>query len=249
MVHRHCCAWQAGGVRIRLRKRHLAALVALLLVAGVTGALLVIRRGGEPELPPPVPVATAYRAAPLDITKVTVVGGRPGTRPRTLGSGLRRELAAAIERHLQAAVDEPLLSGKRARAYEKTFTATARPRARHDRGVLTDEALAPATAVARRGATAELTVLVGPDGKPAIVSAEVRLRLAVIAPRATAADRATEGFEVDRRATLVLVPERGEWRVEAYDVVVRTQRTRALPLDAFLWPFPDLTTDRNDAAR
>ncbi|MDQ4068228.1 MAG: hypothetical protein M3203_01920 [Actinomycetota bacterium] len=120
-----------------------------------------------------------------------------------------------LNRYLEAAVLTPLRTGGPAGDLTPLFTPlsvaqvmTVGP----DRFAFIDENLAPVTDLRKLEAVATLTALGGPDGTISVVTANLQLRLTGRVDGAPLA--------LDRTGELVLMPEGGTWRIDAWDVKV-----------------------------
>lgn len=126
----------------------------------------------------------------------------------------------ALNRYLEAAVLTPLRSGGPAGDLAPLFTPLSAPRVLSvgpDRAAFIDEGLAPATGLRRERGVATLTGLGGRDALLSVVSAQLELRLAGEVNGAP--------LRVVRTGELVLIPEGGTWRIDAWDL--RVTRTLA----------------------
>lgn len=122
-----------------------------------------------------------------------------------------------LNRYLDTAVLTPLRSGGPAGDLAPLFTTVsvgrvAGPTATPDRYVFIDEGLPPAADVREVGGVATLTGLAGLDKALSVVSAELDLRLS---GRINGAP-----FSLVRTGELVLLPEGGTWRIDAWDIKV-----------------------------
>jgi hypothetical protein len=123
-----------------------------------------------------------------------------------------------LNRYLEGAVLTPLRSGGPAADLTPLFTKPAVDRVMTvgpDRFAFIDENLPPVADVRKEAAGAGLTALAGTDGTISVVTAGLDLRLM--------GHIAGAPVTVVRTGELVLVPEGGAWRIDAYDIrVVRT---------------------------
>lgn len=122
---------------------------------------------------------------------------------------------ATLNRYLDAGVLTPLRSGGPAGDLTPLFTASAAARVMTpgpERAAFIDEGLAPATAVRRDAAVATLTALAGTDGAMSVVTARLDLRLR--------AEVDGTPLSIARTGELVLMPEGGTWKIDAYDIRV-----------------------------
>ena len=127
-----------------------------------------------------------------------------------------------LNRYLEAAVLTPLRSGGPAGDLTPLFTPPAAQRVMTvgpDRFAFIDENLPPVSDVRAESAVAGLTALAGPEGIMSVVTAGLDLRLIGHIDGAL--------VRVTRTGELVLMPEGGTWRIDAYDIQV----TRTLAND------------------
>lgn len=125
-----------------------------------------------------------------------------------------------LNHYLEAGVLTPLRSGGPAGDLTPYFMgpATARVMAvGPDRFAFIDENLPPISDLRQEAAVAGLTALAGPDGVMSVVTAGLDLRLIGHVNGAP--------VTVVRTGELVLMPEGGTWRIDAYDI--RVTRTLA----------------------
>jgi hypothetical protein len=124
-----------------------------------------------------------------------------------------------LNRYLDAGVLTPLRSGGPAGDLTPLFTSPAVDRVMRgpDRAAVIDENLPPTDDVRADAAVATLTALAGSDGVVSVVSASVDLRLTGQAAGAP--------VTVSRSGDLVLLPDGGTWKIDAYDI--RASRTVA----------------------
>lgn len=125
-----------------------------------------------------------------------------------------------LNRYLEAAVLRPLRTGGPAGDLTPLFTAPAAARVMAvgpDRFAFIDENLPPLSDVRKERAVAGLTGLAGTDGVMSVITAGLDLRLIGHINGAP--------VTVVRTGELVFVPERGTWRIDAYEITVT--RTRA----------------------
>jgi hypothetical protein len=126
---------------------------------------------------------------------------------------------ATLNRYLDAAVLTPLFSGGPAGDLAPLFTSPAVDRVTKgpDRAAIIDEGLPPTDDLRADRSIATLTALAGTDGVVSVVSATLDLRLTGQAGGAP--------VTVTRTGDLVLLPDAGTWKIDAYDI--RASRTVA----------------------
>jgi hypothetical protein len=125
-----------------------------------------------------------------------------------------------LNRYLETAVLTPLRSGGPAGDLAPLFTPLSVSRVLTvgpHRAAFIDEGLPPATELRRQRGVASLTGLGGRDASLSVVSAELDLRLTGFVDGAP--------LTVVRTGELVLIPEGGRWRIDAWDL--RVSRTLA----------------------
>lgn len=123
-----------------------------------------------------------------------------------------------LNKYLEAAILTPLRTGGPAGDLTPLFNRPALERVVAggiDRFAFIDENLPPVSDLRSERAVAGLTGLAGKDGTVSVVTAGLELRLI--------GHVAGAPVTVVRTGELVLMPERGAWRIDAYDIkVVRT---------------------------
>lgn len=120
-----------------------------------------------------------------------------------------------LNRYLDAAVLTPLRSGGPAGDLTPLFTPLSAGRVTTvgpDRAAFIDEGLPPATDLRRERGVATLTGLGGRDALLSVVSAQLELRLTGRVDGAP--------LTLVRTGELVLIPEGGTWRIDAWDLRV-----------------------------
>jgi hypothetical protein len=124
-----------------------------------------------------------------------------------------------LNRYLEAAVVVPLRTGGPAGDLAPLFSGPAAAKvttAGPDRSAFIDEGLPPLQNVRKERAVAQLTALAGTDGVMSVITAGLELRLIGHIDGAP--------VTVTRTGELVLMPEGGRWRIDAYELkVVRTR--------------------------
>ena len=167
---------------------------------------------------------TAGAAAPPSAGSIAITGAgfdvqAAGPVTQATADATWAGVLATLNRYLDAAVLTPLRSGGPAGDLAPSFTPLAvdRATAAPDRAAFVDEGLPAATDIRALAAVATLTALAGADGTVSVVSATLDLRLAAQAGGAPAT--------VARTGDLVLLPDGGTWKIDAYDI--RASRTFA----------------------
>ena len=120
-----------------------------------------------------------------------------------------------LNRYLEAAVLTPLRSGGPAGDLAPLFSGPAAAKvtvAGPDRSAFVDEGLPPLSEVRKEAAVATLTALAGTDGTMSVVTAGLDLRLVGQVDGSP--------VRVARTGELVLMPDGGRWRIDAYNVKV-----------------------------
>ena len=166
-----------------------------------------------PPPPPAPPTPIAFTGAGFDLHTAGPVG------PAAFDAAWTGVLDT-LNRYLEAGVLTPLRSGGPAGDLTPLFIPSAAERVMPggpDRFAFIDENLPPVDDVRAEAAVARLTALAGPDGIMSVVTAGIDLRLIGHINGAPVG--------VSRTGELVLMPEGGTWRIDAYDIAVT--RTRA----------------------
>ena len=160
-------------------------------------------------LPPPAPIVFTGDAYDLH----TAGPVTPATFDATWAGVLD-----TLNRYLEAAVVTPLRTGGPAGDLAPLFSRPAFEQVGPggaDRFAIIDENLPPVSDLRSERAVAGLTALAGRDGTVSVVTAGLDLRLI--------GHIAGAPVTVVRTGELVLMPQGGTWRIDAYDVkVVRT---------------------------
>lgn len=122
---------------------------------------------------------------------------------------------ATLNAYLDAAVLRPLFTGGPAGDLAPLFMSPAVDRVTTgaDRAAIIDEGLPPTDDVRSERAVATLTALAGSDGVVSVVSATLDLRLSGSSNGAP--------VTVTRTGDLVLLPDGGTWKIDAYDIQAR----------------------------
>lgn len=127
-----------------------------------------------------------------------------------------------LNRYLITAVLIPLRSGGPAGDLTPLFTRPAVDRVMAggpDRFALIDENLPPVSDLRKDAAAVGMTALAGGDGALSVITAGLDLRLV--------GSIDGQPVSVVRTGEVVLVPDRGAWRIDAYDISVTRSRAGA----------------------
>ncbi len=120
-----------------------------------------------------------------------------------------------LNRYLEQAVLTPLRTGGPAGDLTPLFTPLSVAQVMtvgQNRAAFIDEGLAPATNLRKDAAVARLTALAGADGAMSVVTADLELKLSGLVDGAP--------LFVERAGELVLVPDGGTWRIDAWNLKV-----------------------------
>src|SRR4051794_22252987 len=154
------------------------------------------------------PASIAFRGAGFDVQTA-------GTLSQATFDAAWAGVLATLNRYLDAAVLTPLRTGGPAGDLSPLFTPLAVDRVTTgpDRAAFIDEGVPPVTDLRADAAVATLTALAGADGSVSVVDASVDLRL-------TAAVNGGP-VSVTRTRDMVLMPDGGGGRIDAYDIPAR----------------------------
>jgi hypothetical protein len=207
----------------------------LLLVAGLvvlTGCSRPSSAAFTTQIAPPTSPTTATSTVtstsvlrlpvpPRDPIVITGAGFDLHTAGRVSTAAFDAAWAGVLETlngYLEAAVLTPLRSGGPAGELGPFFTRAAADRVAvvgPERAAFIDEGMPPISDLRKETGVAALTALAGSDGVMSVVAAGLDLRLAGHVDGAP--------VSVARTGELVLVPEGGKWRIDAFELkVVRT---------------------------
>ncbi len=203
-----------------MSRRLLLLVVAVLVVgAGCSQAhplayttqtpILSAPDGSEAVLAPVPP------AGPVTFTGTAFNLHTAGSVPPAASDAAWAGVLETLNRYLEAAVLQPLRSGGPAGDLTPLFTSPAVQRVMAvgpDRVAFIDENLPPVSDLRQEAAVAGLNGLAGPDGVLSVVTADLDLRLIGHVGGAR--------VRVVRTGELVLVPQGGSWRIDAYDIRV-----------------------------
>ena len=157
-----------------------------------------------------VPPATGFAVVAADVHAMA-----PQAPP--FPEELKAAVKAGLDAWLGKGISVPLGTGKPPEGLEAVFTAPALSRLAGpgpDRAALLEEGSPLTGKVSQDRANANLSALTAPGGEVVVVTAAVDLALTVASGDGAVA--------VVRSGELVLVPENGSWRIDAYDL--RTSR-------------------------
>lgn len=190
----------------------LLLVAGVVLAAGCAGPDAPTEPAQAPS-PPPAP------PAPIVLTGDAFVVHAAGRVPQARSDAAWAGVLDTLNRYLDVAVVTPLRTGGPAGDLAPLLNRPALERVvpgGADRFAFIDENLPPVADLRSERAVAGLTALAGPDGTVSVVTAGIEVRLSGHA--------ATGAVSVVRTGELVLMPEAGGWRIDAYDIkVVRTQ--------------------------
>lgn len=195
-----------------LRRKTFALAVGLLLLSpGCSSSLATAHRSHLPTDP-----LTVDNPGDPSITGAGYELNAAGEVSRAAADGAWAGALTTLNRYLRLGVLTPLRSGGPAGPLAPYFTAEAGRLVSApgtDRAAFVDEGLPPATAIRQDHAVATLAGLAGPDGVVVVVTARLDLQVTV----------EVEGAPVTiaRTGELVLVPEGGRWKIDAFDISVK----------------------------
>jgi hypothetical protein len=202
------------------RRNVLKLVAALVLLAGCSKPASHAFTTQVPTTEPPVTTTTAPEPAPMPAEPMAFTGA--GLDLHAAAPVPQANLDAAwagvlqtMNQYLEAAVLTPLRSGGPAGDLTPLFTSVAVDRVMAvgpDRFAFIDENLLPASDLRQEAATVTMTALAGPNGVMSVIAAEVDLRLTGHISGAP--------LTVTRSGEVVLMPEGGTWRIDAWDLTV-----------------------------
>jgi hypothetical protein len=195
----------------------LAGLLPLVACSRSPSPAYIARAAPRPPVPgPPAPIAFAGKGFDLHTAGLHT----NGTVGQAEFDGAWAGVLATLNHYLDEGVVRPLRTGGPAGDLQPLFSGPAAARVvpgGPDRFAFIDENLPPVDDLRQETAVATLTGLAGTDGVMSVVTAGVDLRLA--------GNVAGAPVTVVRTGEVVLMPEGGVWRIDAYDIQVT--RTRA----------------------
>jgi hypothetical protein len=170
---------------------------------GSNGTAATVPGGG----PAPGPFSFAVSAAAVEPMAATA----PNFPPDVVAA-----VQASLDGWLGNAVVGPLRTGKPSSGLDAVFTEPALIKISApgpERSAVLEEG-APLTGdVEQAHANARLTVLTAPGGEPLLVAAQIDTAHSV---------KSGSGFvDVVRGGEMVLVPDRGSWRIDSFDIVAK----------------------------
>jgi hypothetical protein len=170
---------------------------------------------------PGVTTSTTVLALPVAPPEPMVITGTgfdvhtAGRVPQAAFDAAWAGVLDTLNRYLHAGVLTPLRSGGPAGDLAPLFSGPAAAKvtvAGPDRSAFVDEGLPPLSEVRKEAAVATLTALAGTDGTMSVVTAGLDLRLVGQVDGSP--------VRVARTGELVLMPDGGRWRIDAYNVKV-----------------------------
>ena len=203
--------------------RRMPRRILLLLIAGLfalTGCTRPISHAYTTQMPTTVPPSTTAVPAPPAPAEPIVFTGA-GYHLHTAGKVSQAAFDAAwagvlvtLNRYLELGILTPLRTGGPAGDLAPLFTPLGVDRVLTgpDRVAFIDENLPPAGDLRSEAAVAGMNGLAGRDGVMSVVTAGLDLRLVGQVNGAP--------LTVVRTGELVLVPEGGSWRIDAWDISV-----------------------------
>jgi hypothetical protein len=197
-------------------------LAGLLLVAGCgrssSPAYTAHTIPPSPQAPPTVPVMVLPPLPPITITGDAFDLHAASPVPTATSEATWAGVLDTLNRWMEAGVLTPLRTGGPAGDLAPLFHPPALANVvpgGADRFAFIDENLPPVSDLRSERAVAGLTALAGQDGTVSVVTAGLDIRLI--------GHVAGAPVTVVRTGELVLLPEGGTWRIDAYDIrVVRT---------------------------
>lgn len=210
--------------RSRARRRRSGLLTAVLLTLvgctqpvshAVTNKVVTTVSTATSGTEPPPPAPFAITGAGFDLHTAGAVG-------TAAFNAAWAGVLSTLNRYLDAAVLTPLRSGGPAGDLAPLFTGPAAARVASpgpDRAAFIDEGLPPAVGIKPVSSVATLTALAGEDGVMSVISADLDLRIAAQVDGAP--------LTIARTGELVLVPEGGAWKIDAYSLTVRRDTAAA----------------------
>lgn len=168
--------------------------------------------------------AAAPTTAPLGPEAFTITGmdvQAMAPQAPAFPTDVSAAVKTSLDTWLGRALTAPLRTGKPSSGLEDVFTGPALLKisaAGTERAALLEEGTPLTGKVRQDRADAKLTAVAAPGGDVVLVTAQIDLSLSV-----SSGDGAVD---VVRTGELVLVPDRGSWRIDAFDMVTKRD-TRA----------------------
>jgi hypothetical protein len=201
-----------------MHRRTLLLVIGLLLAAGCAKpSSAAFTTTQTTAAPPPTPPPTLFvpPLPPIVITGDAYDLHTAGPVSTATFNATWAGVLDTLNKYLDAAILTPLRTGGPAGDLTPFFNAPALERVAPggpDRFVFIDENLPPVSGLRSERAVAGLTALAGTDGTVSVVTAGLELRLV--------GHIAGTPVAIVRTGELVLMPEGGKWRIDAYDISV-----------------------------
>ncbi len=165
-----------------------------------------VARGGSPA-----PAARPYSFAVTTAAVEPMAPTAPSFPPDVTAA-----VQASLDGWLGHAIVGPLRSGKPSSGLDAVFTEPALLKISApgpERAAVLEEGTPLTGDVKQEHANAKLTLLTAPGGEPVLVTAQIDMVHAV---------KSGSGFvDVVRGGEMVLVPDRGSWRIDSFDIVAK----------------------------
>lgn len=206
---------------VPLLRRPLAAVVVAALVVVGSGACSKDKEddGEKKAAPVTTTTSTALTAPPTIALQIT---GLEANGTQAPDEATVAAVKATLDAWLAGAVVGPLFTGQPAGDLSAAFTPAALQRVLNDpvaRSTMVAEGLPPATtSITATQAAATLSSVAGPDGVPAVIAAGLDILLRATGP--------TVDVDLNYYGEVVLVPEAGSWKIDAFEVTTK-QDSRA----------------------
>lgn len=155
---------------------------------------------------PPVPKGFGFTVVGADVHAIGPYAPFPAE--------LQESVLATVNAYLTAGVVEPLRDDRPPAGVEAAFTPVAAARlAGPDRAALVEEGAFARGDLRQERANVRFTAMRGPSGEIVVVTAQLDVALVV--------ETSVGDVAVVRAGEMVLVPDAGGWRIDAFDVVAR----------------------------
>ncbi|MGI8683946.1 MAG: hypothetical protein ACR2MO_02395 [Acidimicrobiales bacterium] len=163
--------------------------------------------GGGPAAPAPGPHSFAVSTAAVE----PMAPQAPNFPPDVTAA-----VTASLNLWLENAIAAPLRTGKPSSGLDAVFTEPALLKVSApgpERAAVLEEGTPLTGDLSQDHANAKLTLLTAPGGEPVLVTAQIDIVQSV---------KSGDGaVDVVRGGELVLVPDRGSWRIDSFDVVAK----------------------------